>query len=136
MPTSIPPAIFPESGNEQADKTPRALQTRPDHAAQSPDDGAADPQPRGRRPGAEPAGDRVLRAARLRGTARLRSEPGFAAGPGLSGHPRHLFEGTSRRLAQGDETRSRARRAHLHPDLACRAHFAYLAAAEWRRAGS
>ena len=87
------------------------------------------------RHGAEPAGGRILRAARFRGTADHRSEPGLAAGPGLSGHARHLFEGAGRGLAQGDRPRARARRAHLHPALACRPHLAHLAAAGRRRTG-
>ena len=108
----------------------------PAHPAQSPCHGALDPQPRDpARHGAEPAGDRILRPARLGGPAGDRSEPGLAAGPGLSGHARHLFERTGRGLAQGDRPRARAQRAHLHPDLACRPHLAHLAAAERRRPG-
>ena len=122
--------------NEHADQIVRALQAWPDHACQSPRDGAADPQPRGSsRHGAEPAGDRVLRPARLGGPAGDRSKPGLAAGPGLSGHARHLFEGTGRGLAQGDRPRARARRTHLHPALACRPRLAHLAAAGRRRPG-
>src|SRR6478609_4671665 len=86
----------------EPDQTLRALQAWPDHAAQPPRDGAADPQPRGAaRHGAEPIGGRLLRAARLRGTAYYGGKSGLAAGPGLSGHARHLFEGTGRGLAQG-----------------------------------
>ena len=88
-------------------QTLRALQARPDHPAEPPGDGAPDAQPRGAaRHGAEPARDRVLRPARLGRTADHRSEPGFAAGPGLSGHARHLFEGTGRGLAQGHRPRA------------------------------
>ena len=53
-----------------------------------------------------PLGGRLLRAARLRRTADHRGKPGFAAGPGLSGHARHLLEGTGRRLAQGHGPRA------------------------------
>src|ERR1700688_1164644 len=82
--------------NEQNDKNVRALQAWPDDASQSPGDGALDPQPGGGGPGAEPAGNRILRAARLRGTFDHRGKPDLAAGPGLSGHPRHFFEATGR----------------------------------------
>ena len=52
-------------------QTSRAFQARPDHACQPPGDGAADAQPRdAARHGAEPARDRLLRPARLRGPAR------------------------------------------------------------------
>ena len=130
------PAILPKATrNEHLVQTPRALQAWADHPAKSPRDGAADAQPGGRRPGAGPAGGRILRAARLRRPFDHRGEPDLAAGPGLSGHARHLFEGTGRRLAQGDGPRARARRTHLHSDLACRPHFAHLTAAERRRAG-
>ena len=88
-----------------------------------------------RRPGAEPAGDRILRPARLRRAAGHRSQPGLAAGPGLSGHARHLLQRTGRGLAQGHRSRACARRTHLPPALACRPHLAHLAAAERRRAG-
>src|SRR6185369_4271552 len=51
----------------EPDQTIRALQAWPDHASEPPRDGAAAPQPRGTaRHGAEPAGDRLLWAARLR----------------------------------------------------------------------
>ena len=112
------------------------LQARPDHAAEPPGDGAAHAQPRGAAwHGAEPAGGRLLRPARVRRTSRHRGEPGIAAGPGLPGHARHLFEGAGRGLAQGHRPRARARRTHLHPDLACRPHLAHLAAGGWRQAG-
>ena len=71
-------------------------------------DGAADAQPRGRRHGAESVGGGILRPARLRGPVDHRGEPGLAAGPGLSGHARHLLEGAGRRLAQGDRSRARS----------------------------
>src|SRR6185369_11765870 len=78
----------------EPDQTVRALQAWPDYIAEPPRDGAAHPQPRGpSRHGAEPAGDRLLRPARLRRAADHRSKPGLAAGPGLSGYARYLFEG-------------------------------------------
>ena len=137
MPNSIPHLQFSGSAkNEHADQTVRALQAWPDHASQSPRDGAADPQPRDAAGhGAQSAGDRILRPARLRRTAGERGNPGFAAGPGLSGHARHLFQGTGRGLAQGDRPRARARRPHLPSALACRTHFACRPAAEQPGAG-
>ncbi len=88
-----------------------------------------------RRPGAEPAGSRILRPARHRGTVDHRGEPGLATGPGISGHPGHLLQGTGRGLAQGHRARARTRRAYLPSALACRPHFTHLAAAQQRRAG-
>ena len=127
---------LPPSGNPMTSQTSRALQARPDHAAEPPGDGAADAQPRdAARHGAEPACGRLLRPARLRRPARHRGEPGVAAGPGLSGHARHLFEGAGRGLAQGHRARAWRRRAHLHPDLACRPHLAHVAAGGRRQAG-
>ena len=129
-------AIIPEGRHEHADQTVRALQARPDHAAEPPGDGAADPQPRGAaRHGAEPARGGLLRPARFRRPPDQRGEPGLAAGPGLPGHARHLFKGAGRGLEQGYGSCARARRAHLHPALACRPRLAHLIAAERRRAG-
>src|ERR1700712_2142607 len=101
MPNSSLPANFWNLSHEP-DQTVQALQAWPDYAAQPPRDGAADPQPRDTaRHGAEPAGGGLLWATRLGRLADHRSQPDFAAGPRLPGHARHLFERTSRRLAQG-----------------------------------
>src|SRR5882757_8399465 len=94
MPNSLLSFIF---GNplHEPDQTLRAFQAWPDHAAESPGDGAAHPQPRGpARHGAEPTRGRLLRPARVGRPVDHRSQPGLAAGPGLPGHTRHLFEGT------------------------------------------
>src|ERR1700712_5412894 len=105
MPNSSLPANFWNLSHEP-DQTVQALQAWPDYAAQPPRDGAADPQPRDTtRHGAEPARGGLLRATRLGGIADIRSQPGIAAGPRLSGHPRHLFQGAGRRLAQGHRPR-------------------------------
>src|SRR5258705_13710902 len=105
----LSPIIIPSGHTRhEPDPTVRALQAWPDHLAEPPRDGAADPQPRGAaRHGAEPAGDRLLRAARLRRPPDHRSQSSLAAGPGLSGYARHLFEGAGRKLAQGHGPRAR-----------------------------
>ena len=77
----------------------------------------------------------LLCSARLGRPADLRGDAGFAAGPGLPGHARHLQPGADRRLAQGDRCRPCQGRADLPAAVARRARLARRPAGERRRAG-
>jgi N-ethylmaleimide reductase len=121
MPSFVTAVTFPE--NNKCPQTSRALQARRAHAAQSICHGAPHPQPRGGGPGVRSISSRVLRPARFRGAIDHRGEPGLATGPGIPRHPRHLQQGTGRRLAQGRRSRPSTQRTHLPSALARRPHF-------------
>ena len=87
------------------------------------------------RHGAGAACGRVLPATRLSRPHYHGGKPDIAAGAGLSGHARHLFEGTGLWLAKSRRRRTCARRPDLPPALACRTHLQRLSAAGRRRAG-
>ena len=126
MPTCPPILIHPDkSRHEPADQTSRVLQTRPitlpNRVVMAPL--TRNRAVRRRRP--EPDGHRILRPARQRRPDHQRSDADLAAGQGLSGHARHLFEGAGRRLEASHRCRARKGRPHLPPALACRPHLAF-----------
>jgi len=113
-----------------------SLSARPDHAAQSPGDGALDPQSRGAaRHGAEPAGGGILRPARLRRVVDHEASQVSQQGQGYQDTPASIPRSRSQ-AGRRSPIACMKRRTHLHPALACRPHLAHLAAAEWRRARS
>ena len=116
--------------------TPTSLAPSPSPTVR---DGPADAQPCGRRASAEPAGDRILQpACQCRPAGSPKAQPVSQTGPRLSGHPRHLLQGTDRRLEEGHRRRACQRGGqHLPADLARRPHLAHLAcsrmaARRWR----